>query len=136
MFLVPPGPESGARLPAPGSRSRPGRVGLVPGGAVDGAGRVHPFRGAGTAPQEGPVLERGDAVVLEAELPGCGQPRGTRPTATPSGAAMQIERWAPRVQVFGGEFNPSCQLELMLMARSPGPYFAKALSGFSCNCGW
>lgn len=45
------------------------------------AARSHPFRGAGAALQEGPVLERRDSVVLEVELPGRGQRRGAHPSA-------------------------------------------------------
>lgn len=68
-------------------RRRPGgRVGALGRGGPEarrGAVRSHPFRGAGAALQERPVLERRDAVVLEVELPGRGQRRSAHPaTAT------------------------------------------------------
>lgn len=57
------------------------QVGLVLSWTVDEAGRGHSLRGAGAALQEGPVLKCGDTMVLEVELPGRGQRRGTHPAA-------------------------------------------------------
>ncbi|KAK2112170.1 hypothetical protein P7K49_011917 [Saguinus oedipus] len=60
----------------------------------------HPFRGAGAALQEGPVLECRDAVVLEKGLPGRGQRRGTHAAAAtsakPSGYSNLAVNGAPR----------------------------------------
>lgn len=86
-----------ARVPGAhgGASRRPGSE--VRRGARE-APQSHLFRGAGAALQEGPVLERSEAVVLEEGLPGLRQRRGAHLTATPpapgSSVPIQIRRLA------------------------------------------
>lgn len=53
-------------------------------------GPTHPLWGAGAVLQKGPVLESGDAVVLEVQLPGRGQRRSPHDSAatTPAKTAQ------------------------------------------------
>ena len=63
-----------------------GQIRLVLGRAVDEASLRHSLWGAGAVLQEGPVLEGGDAVVLEVQLPDLGQRRSSHDGVTTTSA--------------------------------------------------